>query len=73
MVLIDYKTDYVEKDENELIEKYKIQLQLYKEALEKGTNKIVDEVYIYSLYLNKEIQLELSKWQIKYFMVNYQH
>ncbi len=57
LVLVDYKTDFVKKDKNELIEKYKIQLELYKEALEKGTNKSVEEVYIYSLYLNKAIKL----------------
>ena len=56
-VLIDYKTDYVENDENELIEKYKIQLELYKKALEEATNRNVDEVYIYSLYLNKAIKV----------------
>ena len=59
LVLIDYKTDFVEKDESELIEKYRVQLELYKEALEKGTNKKVEEVYIYSLYLNKDIKLEI--------------
>ena len=57
LVLIDYKTDFVEKDENELKEKYKIQLNLYKQALEEGTNKKVEEVYIYSLYLNKAIKV----------------
>ena len=57
LVLIDYKTDFVEKNEKELIEKYKVQLDIYKKALEEGTNKIVEEVYIYSLYLNKEIKL----------------
>ena len=59
LVLIDYKTDFVEKDESELIEKYRVQLELYKEALEKGTNEKVEEVYIYSLYLNKDIKLEI--------------
>ena len=57
--LIDYKTDYVENDESELIQKYRVQLELYKEALEKGTGKKVEEVYIYSLYLNKEIPLSI--------------
>ena len=57
LVLVDYKTDYVEKEETELVDKYKVQLDLYKKALEEGTGKKVDEVYIYSLYLNKEIKL----------------
>ena len=56
IILVDYKTDFV-KDEKELVEKYQKQLELYKYALEKNYNKRVSEVYIYSLYLNKEISL----------------
>ena len=56
IVLIDYKTDYVEKNnEQELIEKYKPQLKIYKKAIEEALNKNVEKVYIYSVYLNKEI------------------
>lgn len=58
IVLVDYKTDYVENDNLEsLIDKYKIQLQYYKMALENATGKKVKQVYIYSLYKNKEILL----------------
>ena len=58
IVLVDYKTDFVENGkEHELIEKYKIQLDLYKQALEKALNKKVDKTYIYSVYLDKEILL----------------
>ena len=57
LVLIDYKTDYVENDEQELVEKYKRQLELYKLALEKSLNKKVDNTYIYSTYLNKNIEI----------------
>ena len=54
LVLIDYKTDYVEIGKEQiLIEKYEKQLELYKKALEKALNKKVDKVKIYSLYLNK--------------------
>lgn len=60
LTLIDYKTDYVEKEE-ELIQKYETQLNLYKKALEKATNKKVTEIYIYSTYLNKEISLQKLK------------
>ena len=56
IVLVDYKTDYVEKNnEQELIEKYKPQLKIYKKAIEEALNKNVEKVYIYSFYLNKEI------------------
>ena len=57
LCLIDYKTDVVKNDELELVDKYKVQLELYKEALERGIGKYVEDVYIYSLYLNKEIKL----------------
>ena len=54
LVLVDYKTDYVEDGkENELIEKYKKQLEIYKNALEQALNRKVDKVGIYSLYLSR--------------------
>ena len=60
IVLIDYKTDYVEAGkEYELIKKYKVQLKLYKSALEQALEKKVENAYIYSLYLNKEILVNL--------------
>ena len=54
IVLVDYKTDYVENEED-LIKKYKEQLEIYQKAIEKATNQIVERKYIYSMYLNKEI------------------
>lgn len=57
VVLVDYKTDRV-KVKEELVEKYNVQLEIYKKALEKALGKTVDEVYIYSLYLNEEIALK---------------
>ena len=59
IILVDYKTDFVE-DENVLIKKYYNQLKIYKEALEDALNKTVKEIYIYSIYLNKEIQVDLN-------------
>ena len=56
LVLVDYKTDFV-KTENELKEKYEIQLEIYQKALELSLNKEVDEKYIYSTYLKKFIKL----------------
>ena len=56
LVLVDFKTDFVEnQNEHILIDKYKIQLDLYKRALESATGRKVDRVYIYSTYLEKEI------------------
>lgn len=55
LVLVDYKTDYVETEE-ELINKYSKQLDFYEKALEEALNKKVDKKYIYSVYLGKEIK-----------------
>ena len=56
IILVDYKTDYVAKNnEQELIDKYKGQLDIYKRALEQALNKPVEAVYIYSTYLDKKI------------------
>lgn len=56
LVLVDYKTDKVWNWRPEiLVEKYQVQLQYYKEALERLTQKKVKEVYLYSLYLGREI------------------
>ena len=56
LVLVDFKTDFVEnQDEHILIDKYKLQLDLYKRALESATGRKVDRAYIYSTYLEKEI------------------
>ena len=57
IILVDYKTDYI-TDEKIFIKKYSNQLRIYKKALEDALNKEVSEVYIYSLYLNKEILLD---------------
>ena len=56
VILVDFKTDYAENG-NQLVEKYKTQLELYKIALEKSLDKKVSKMIIYSLYLNKEIIL----------------
>lgn len=57
VILVDYKTDYVEGSGEELIDKYKVQLEIYKKALEESLKKKVKHVYIYSIYLNKEIEI----------------
>ena len=58
LVLVDYKTDYVENNNEEsLKEKYNVQLSIYKKALEEALKRKVDRVYIYSTWLNKEIKI----------------
>lgn len=58
LILLDYKTDYVEnRNSQELIDKYSVQLNLYKQALESALERKVDKVYIYSVYLDKVISI----------------
>ena len=57
LVLVDYKTDYVTKEnKDELIKRYNKQLELYKRALEEALQRKVNKEYIYSIYLG-EIEL----------------
>lgn len=56
IVLVDYKTDNFEKEE-EFINRYRVQLEYYKKALEQITGKEVKETIIYSFKLNKCINM----------------
>ena len=52
LILVDFKTDYVPNgDVSKLEEKYKVQLDLYKQALENATGKKVDKAMIWALNL----------------------
>lgn len=62
VILIDYKTDYVQLGkEEEIINKYKVQIKYYKEAVEKITGKRVKEAYLYLFGINKEVKMDLDK------------
>lgn len=56
-VLVDYKTDRVKSGE-ELIKRYKIQMDLYKEALQRLTGMPVKVCYIYSFRLHDAIIID---------------
>ncbi|PRR81572.1 helicase-exonuclease AddAB subunit AddA [Clostridium vincentii] len=58
IILVDYKTDYVEEgNEEEMLKKYIIQINYYREALKKITGKAVAESYLYLFSLDKEIKI----------------
>lgn len=58
LVLIDYKTDYVGKGQEEkIVENYKMQIDFYAEALERITKKRVKEKYLYLLSVNREVRV----------------
>ena len=58
LVLVDYKTDYIEKgNEDELVKRYESQLNYYARALESITGKEVSEKIIYSFGLGKCVRI----------------
>lgn len=61
LILIDYKTDYVKKPE-ELINKYKTQLSIYKKALENSLNRRVDETYIFSTNWGQSLNVPFDQF-----------
>ncbi len=56
IVLVDFKTDSVQSSE-ELVKKYRVQLDYYKRALEKITGMKVKESLIYSMKLGKQVDI----------------
>ena len=61
LVLVDYKTDRVDKgQEGELVEKYRKQLWYYARVLERVRQKKVKEVHIYSFALGKSIPVRFD-------------
>ena len=56
LVILDYKTDKT-KDDNELINRHRLQLETYSRALEKALGIPVKEAYIYAFSLDREIKV----------------
>ncbi|MGL5575030.1 MAG: helicase-exonuclease AddAB subunit AddA [Sarcina sp.] len=57
LVLIDYKTDYVELGQEEkILERYKIQIDLYSQTLEQILGKKVDDKYLYLFRIEKDVK-----------------
>jgi len=56
LVILDYKTDKVRQEE-ELRERYRVQLEYYARVLSKVTGKRVKEKIIYSFTLQKQIEV----------------
>lgn len=66
LVLLDYKTDYMSYEERQnpslgkrkLIERYRLQLKYYREAVLRLFGRYPDETYIYSLALGEAITVD---------------
>ncbi|WP_310604008.1 UvrD-helicase domain-containing protein [Anaerosporobacter sp.] len=59
IIIIDYKTDYVPKEDGEEIlrSRYKVQLDYYQKAIEQITGKKVRQRILYSFTLGKEVEV----------------
>ena len=61
LVLIDYKTgnsrDVASGNDDAIRQRYSVQMNLYKEALEKATGKSVKEIYLYLTDAGKFIKI----------------
>lgn len=53
-ILLDYKNDFL-PDKEAFIKRYRVQLDIYKEAIEQVTGKRVKEMYLFSFYLQQAI------------------
>jgi len=60
LVLVDYKTDFVENIDD-MAEKYRIQIDLYCKALEKVTGKKVAERYLYLFNIDTSIKVHYPR------------
>ncbi len=59
LVLMDYKTDYIQNDaKEELTKKYQGQLDYYRKALERLKGKPVKEIWFYSFSRDLDFQIE---------------
>lgn len=59
IVLIDYKTDFVnEENKCKIIERYKKQLEIYADVIENITNKKVKESYIYLFGIDESVRID---------------
>lgn len=57
IILIDYKTDYVENGmEQEILDRYQLQIEYYSNTLERITGKKVREKYLYLFGLDREVK-----------------
>lgn len=58
LILIDYKTDYVDENNlNEVVSRYRIQLEYYKKAIEAISGKEVENKYIYLFGIGELVRI----------------
>lgn len=58
LIIVDYKTDYIDEDnKQDVIDRYRKQLDLYAESLTKLTGKKIKEKYLYLFNIDEEVKL----------------
>jgi ATP-dependent helicase/nuclease subunit A len=63
MILIDYKSNFIRPDKKHdaeferIRDEYKVQIELYREAVEKGTGREVSEAYLYLFAATEAISM----------------
>ena len=55
-IIVDFKTDRID-NKQQLIDRYKVQLEVYKKGVELSLNGKVQDMYIYSFYLDELIKI----------------
>ena len=57
IILVDYKTDYVSEVNDEIRDKYRLQLDYYAQALTRLTGKVVRQKYIYLFSIGEQMEI----------------
>lgn len=58
LILLDYKTDHVDRNSiDEVISRYRTQIQFYEKALNKALKRDVDEKYIYLFAIDEAVEI----------------
>lgn len=58
--LLDYKSDFKFENKEGIIDRYSSQMKIYKDAFEKGYDRKISNVYLYSISTGKIIEVEWS-------------
>ena len=60
LVILDYKTDWIDDENNkkEIIHRYKKQLDIYAEVLSTLTGKNIKEKYLYLFSIDEQVKIE---------------
>ncbi len=64
VILLDYKTDHVYGDSMEAAKRYELQVELYREAIERAYGRPVQAVYLYFSSVRQTVQVRNARGDI---------